>query len=62
MAAPSLVALLMAASGRPVDFGQAKSVTSLLTSAYQLEFLLGCGVAVLAAVADATSGQPLQAR
>ncbi len=33
---------------RSVEFGQANSVLTLLANPYQWEFLLGCGVAVLA--------------
>lgn len=45
---PSLLALLRVAATRSVDFGEATSPVTLLASPYQWEFLLGCGVAVLA--------------
>lgn len=45
---PSLLALLRVAAARSVDFGQATSLLTLLDSPFQWEFLLGCGVAVLA--------------
>lgn len=45
---PSLLALLRVVATRSVDFGQATSLITLLASPFQWEFLLGCGVAVLA--------------
>ena len=49
LAAPSLLAVVLPLSGVSVGFGQATSLATLLASPYQLEFLLGCAVAVLAA-------------
>ena len=47
IAAPSLLAVVLPLSGVSVGFGQATSLATLLASPYQLEFLLGCAVAVL---------------
>ena len=47
IAAPSLLALLLSAAGATVGFGKATGLITLLASPFQLEFLLGCGVAVL---------------
>jgi exopolysaccharide production protein ExoZ len=49
IAAPSLLAVVLPLSGVSVGFGQATSLATPLASPYQLEFLLGCAVAVLAA-------------
>ncbi|MCS5704708.1 acyltransferase [Synechococcus sp. FGCU-3] len=50
IAAPSLLAVVLPLmSGVSVGFVQATSLATLLASPYQLEFLLGCAVAVLAA-------------
>jgi hypothetical protein len=49
IAAPSLSVLLMYAVGAGIAFGQATDPLMLLASPYQFEFLLGCGVALLAA-------------
>jgi peptidoglycan/LPS O-acetylase OafA/YrhL len=49
IAAPSLSALLMYSVGAGIAFGKATDPLMLLASPYQFEFLLGCGVALLAA-------------
>ncbi|MDC0315946.1 acyltransferase family protein, partial [Synechococcus sp. AH-551-G15] len=48
LAAPSLLALLLSAAGASVEFGKVTGPITLLVAPYQMEFLLGCGVAVLA--------------
>jgi exopolysaccharide production protein ExoZ len=45
---PSVLALIWVSAMRRVEFGQANTPLTLLANPYQWEFLLGCGVAVLA--------------
>ena len=45
---PSLLAMIRVAAAGSIEFGQATNPFTLLSSPYQCEFLLGCGVAVLA--------------